>query len=176
MKKHSPITTRGGRRDQGARFFPESAVARSARVLLPAGQDVFALASGARLQRIPRIDESRGSLVFAEVERHLPFVPKRFFAVFDVPEGEVRGGHAHRTLEEFLICLRGAWGVALDDGRLQEEVLLDAPDIGLYLPPRLWRCHAQREPGALLMALASEVYRPDDHVREYDTFARMTRP
>jgi hypothetical protein len=95
--------------------------------------------------------------------------------VFDVPEGEVRGGHAHRTLHEFLVCLRGAWAVMLDNGFVQDTVLLDAPDIGLYLPPRLWRSHFQRGAGALLMALASDVYRAEEAVRDYETFVHMTR-
>ena len=152
-----------------------SAVKHSAHGLLSAGKGTVELASGARLQRIPRIDEPRGSLVFAEVVQHLPFEPKRFFAVFDVPEGEVRGGHAHRTLQEFLICLQGVWGVMLDNGLVQEEVLLDAPDVGLYLPPHLWRRHYQHGPGSMLLALASDVYRPGDHIRDYETFSRMTR-
>jgi UDP-2-acetamido-3-amino-2,3-dideoxy-glucuronate N-acetyltransferase len=175
MKKRSSTMARVGRDNQGARLASESAAVHSGRAQVSAGQAVVDLASGARLHRIPRIDEPLGSLVFAEVVQHLPFEPKRFFAVFDVPEGVVRGGHAHRTLHEFLVCLRGAWVVMLDNGSVQEAVLLDAPDVGLYLPPRLWRRHYQHGPGALLVALASDVYRPDDHVRDYETFARMTR-
>ncbi len=175
MKKHASAMACIGPGDRGARFAPEAAAVYSAQALVSAGQAIVQLASGARLHRIPRIDEPRGSLVFAEVGQHLPFEPKRFFCVFDVPDGEVRGGHAHRKLHEFLICLRGTWVVMLDNGFVQEVVLLDAPDVGLYLPPRLWRRHYQQGPGALLMALASDVYRPDDHVRDYQTFARMAR-
>lgn len=147
----------------------------SASALIPACQAAVQLESGARIHRIPRIDEARGSLVFAEVAQHLPFEPKRFFAVFDVPLGEVRGGHAHRTLQEYLVCLRGAWVVTIDDGRIRQGILLDAPHIGLYLPPHLWRDHYQREPGSLLMVLASDVYRPTEHVRDYEAFVRMRR-
>jgi UDP-2-acetamido-3-amino-2,3-dideoxy-glucuronate N-acetyltransferase len=175
MKRHSSVMVGVGRDNQGAPLGSGSATVHSAQALLPSGRTVVQLASGARLQRIPRIDEPRGSLVFAQVAQHLPFEPKRFFAVFDVPEGEMRGGHAHRTLHEFLVCLRGAWVVILDNGFVQEGVLLDAPDIGLHLPPQLWRYHSQRGAGALLMALASDVYRPEEHIREYETFARMTR-
>jgi len=148
---------------------------RRASALISALQPVVQLESGARLHRIPRIDEPRGSLVFAEVAQHLPFEPKRFFAIFDVPEGEERGGHAHRTLEQFLVCLRGAWLVTIDNGRVQEGVLLDVPDIGLYLPPLLWRYHYQREPGSIIMALASDIYRPSEHVHDYEAFVGMTR-
>lgn len=63
----------------------------------------------------------------------------------------------------------------LDDGWAKQTVMLDAPDVGLYLPPRLWRSHYQDAPGALLMALASDVYRPTDHIRDYETFVRMQR-
>jgi dTDP-4-dehydrorhamnose 3,5-epimerase-like enzyme len=146
-----------------------------ARNLIPADRDYVVLASGARLQRIPQVNEPRGRLVFAEMARHLPFEPKRFFAVFDVPEGEIRGCHAHHHAHEFLISLRGAWTVSLDDGRTQQTIVLETPDVGLHIPPKVWRSFYRQGPDALIVSLSSDVYRADDYIRDYQVFVRMPR-
>jgi UDP-2-acetamido-3-amino-2,3-dideoxy-glucuronate N-acetyltransferase len=137
------------------------------------GQTGAALrACGARLLRLPRIDSAAGTLVWAEHDVHLPFVPRRFFCIYEVPPGELRGRHAHRRLEEVLVCLRGRCVVTLDDGDHRDEVLLDDPRCGLYIPPLTWS--TQRFSGdALLAVLASEVYRPDDYIRDYETFLAL---
>lgn len=125
---------------------------------------------GAGLHALPSIKDLRGVLVFGEIEHHLPFQPKRFFAVFDVPSREVRGEHAHRELHEFLICLRGSCAFALDDGLSRDEVILDSPTIGLHIPPGIWRIHYKYSPDAILVALCSDVYKADDYIRDYNDF------
>lgn len=129
--------------------------------------------SGAKLIRLPLIEDLRGALTFGEINQHLPFEPKRFFIVFDVPSREVRGEHAHRELQEFLVCLRGSCAVAIDDGHARDEVVLDSPTIGLHLPPRLWRVHYKYSPDAMLLVLCSDVYKADDYIRDYDTFLKI---
>lgn len=130
--------------------------------------------SGARLYRMPLIEDLRGALTFGEINQHLPFEPKRFFIVFDVPTREVRGEHAHLALHEFLICLRGTCSIALDDGTHRDEVILDSPTVGLHVPPRLWRVHYKYSPDAMLLALCSDIYDAADYVRDYDTFIELT--
>lgn len=125
---------------------------------------------GAALHALPLIKDLRGALVFGEIEQHLPFHPKRFFAVFDVPGREVRGEHAHRELHEFLVCLRGSCAFALDDGQSRDEVVLDTPTIGLHVPPGVWRTHYKYSSDAILLALCSDVYKADDYIRDYDEF------
>lgn len=129
--------------------------------------------SGARLHRMPLIEDLRGALTFGEVNAHLPFEPKRFFMVFDVPTREVRGEHAHLALHEFLVCLRGCCSIALDDGERRDEVVLDTPTIGLHVPPRLWRVHYKYSPDAMLLALCSDTYDAADYVRDYDRFIEL---
>lgn len=124
----------------------------------------------ATLLPVPRVDDLRGSLVYAEFSAQLPFSPARFFMVFDVPSEKVRGEHAHRELHEVLICIRGACSIALDDGKSRDEVRLDAPTIGLHVPPLLWRTHYKYTSDAILLVLASDVYRADDYIRDYDEF------
>jgi UDP-2-acetamido-3-amino-2,3-dideoxy-glucuronate N-acetyltransferase len=126
--------------------------------------------AGAGLQKMPLIEDLRGALTFGEVDDHLPFKPKRFFVVFDVPSKEVRGEHAHRELHEFLICLRGSCAIALDDGRAHDEVVLNTPTIGLHVPPRLWRVHYKYSRDAILLALCSDVYDANDYIRDYEEF------
>ena len=127
-------------------------------------------ARGARLLRFPVISEPRGELTFAETGAHLPFTPQRVFTVTGVPAGQRRGEHAHRRLEEVVICVRGSCTLLLDDGTVREEVVLDSPSVGLYLPPLLWRVHYQHSPDALVLALASTPYEPADYIRSYDEF------
>jgi UDP-2-acetamido-3-amino-2,3-dideoxy-glucuronate N-acetyltransferase len=130
---------------------------------------------GAKLHRLPLIEDLRGALTFGEIDAHLPFTPARYFVVFDVPSREVRGEHAHLKLHEFLVCLRGSCSVALDDGRARDEVLLDSPTLGLHIPPKLWRVHYKYSPDAILLSLCSDKYDADDYVRDYDAFLALNR-
>lgn len=129
--------------------------------------------ASARLIRLPRIVDLRGALSFGEIGAHLPFLPKRFFAIYDVPGREVRGEHAHRELQQFLICLKGSCSVVLDDGRDREEVVLSTPEIGLYIPPMVWGIQYMYSPDALMLVLASDVYVAADYIRNYDEFMTL---
>lgn len=149
---------------------PSAAIAS---LRLPDGQPRALSVVGARLHLMPLIEDLRGALTFGEIDQHLPFPPKRFFVVYDVPSREVRGEHAHHELHEFLVCLRGSCSVALDDGQSRDEVVLDTPTIGLHVPPKLWRVHYKYSPDAILLALCSDIYKADDYIRDYDQFLAL---
>ena len=85
-----------------------------------------------------KVKDSRGSLTVGEVPSEVPFQPQRYFAVYDVPSKEIRGEHAHKECEQFLLCLNGSCRVLLDDSKTSCEVILDSPDIGVYMPPMIW--------------------------------------
>ena len=125
---------------------------------------------GAALFTLPQIVDLRGALTFGEIEAHLPFTPQRFFVVYDVPSSQVRGEHAHKTLHQFLVCVKGSCHVMFDDGDNREEVRLDSPTIGLHLPPRIWSVQYKYSADALLLVLASDVYKADDYIRDYAEF------
>ncbi len=127
-------------------------------------------AKGARLHRLPLIVDLRGALTFGEIQKQLPFTPKRFFVVYDVPNVEVRGEHAHKELHEFLVCLKGSCSIMLDDGEYRDEVVLDTPTVGLHVPPKLWRVHYKYSAGALTLVLASDIYKAEDYIRDYQQF------
>ncbi len=125
---------------------------------------------GVRLVNLPIVADLRGSLSFAEYENTLPFLPKRYFLVYDVPNKEIRGEHAHRECHQFLVCIKGNCSVVVDDGRNRAEVLLDGPQLGLHVPPMVWATEYKYSADAVLLVLASEVYRAEDYIRDYDLF------
>ena len=131
--------------------------------------------NGARLQRMPLVTDMRGALSFAEIEQHIPFAPQRYFLIFDVPSREVRGEHAHKTLHQFLVCVKGSVSVALDDGKRRDEILLDSATVGLHIPPMVWGVQYKYSADAILLVLASDVYAADDYIRDYDEFLRLAK-
>lgn len=138
-----------------------------------AGSPMTLRAKGASLIEVPQVVDLRGALSFGEVDAHLPFTPKRFFAVYDVPSEEIRGEHAHRTLHEFLLCIKGSCSIMLDDGSAREELELNSPTRGLHIPPHVWRVHYKYSKDAVLLVLASHRYDAGDYVRDYDEFLAM---
>jgi UDP-2-acetamido-3-amino-2,3-dideoxy-glucuronate N-acetyltransferase len=129
---------------------------------------------GVMLSRLTKAVDLRGSLVAADVDDQVPFVPERFFVVYDVPTIEARGAHAHHECEQFLVCLTGSVRAIVDDGVNREEYLLDKPDVGLYMPPMIWGTQYRYSSDAVLLVLASKHYDSNDYIRNYDEFLRLT--
>ena len=127
------------------------------------------------VHRLPGAKDLRGSLMFAEAERHLPFQVARVFVTYGVPNREVRGEHAHRTLHQFLICVHGSCHLIADDGISREEFRLDDPTLGIYVPPMVWATEYKHSPDAVLMVLASAPYDPADYIRSYEEFRQLCR-
>ena len=130
---------------------------------------------GVTLHRLRIAVDLRGSLSAGEFPSHIPFVPRRYFMVFDVPGKEVRGEHAHRRCEQFLVCARGSLSVVVDDGTSSEEIVLDSPEVGLYIPPLVWAVQYKYSADALLIVFASDHYDPEDYIRDYDEFLSTIR-
>jgi acetyltransferase-like isoleucine patch superfamily enzyme/dTDP-4-dehydrorhamnose 3,5-epimerase-like enzyme len=128
--------------------------------------------SGVSCTRVSLVRDLRGNLCAREMGKGLPFVPKRFFVILDVPSKEVRGEHAHRELEQLLVCLSGSVAVVVDDGRHRQELVLDSPELALHIPPMVWAVQYKYTTETVLLVLASDVYKPDDYIRDYDQFLR----
>lgn len=128
------------------------------------------LTGGATFYRLPRITDHRGHLSFAELNQSLPFAVSRYFLVFGVPNREVRGEHAHRTLHQYLVAVHGSCSVRLSDGAKSEEVLLDRPEYALHVPPMVWTTQYRYSADAVLLVLASDVYREYDYIRDFDEY------
>lgn len=127
---------------------------------------------GVKFLKLPEIPDMRGSLTFAEIGQYLPFTPKRYFLVYDVPSREVRGEHAHRELHQFLVCVKGSCAVMVDDGKVREEYQLNTPGLAVHIPPMVWGVQYKYSPDAVLLVLASDKYDPSDYIRDYEEFLR----
>lgn len=113
----------------------------------------------ARLVACACVSDARGSLLpfeFAE----LPFAPRRVFAVTGAPPGAVRGGHAHRKGEQFLVSLHGRIEALMRVGDDDASVLLTPGGPGLLFGPGVWCRQTYLDEGAVLLAFASQPYDP----------------
>ena len=126
--------------------------------------------SGAVLYDIPYFADDRGAINILEIARDLPFGCQRIFYTYTVPEGSVRGEHAHRHCEQFLISIRGKVSVLVDDGEHRDEFMLDSPSKGLWLPSGCWGEQFGHSPDSILLVLASLPYDNADYIRSYDEF------
>lgn len=134
---------------------------------------VDSVVRGVRLHVLREVRDMRGDLCAAEVGADLPFVVRRSFLVYNVPNAELRGEHAHRRCHQLLMAVKGSVHVVVDDGRQREEFALDRPNLALHLPPMVWGTQYRYAPDAVLLVLASDPYDPADYVRDYDEFLRL---
>ena len=117
--------------------------------------------------------DERGQLVALEEFKDIPFEIKRVYYMYDTGEGVHRGFHAHRKLEQILICIHGSCKVLLDNGEEKKVISLEKPYEGLYISNDMWREMFDFSPDAVLMVLASELYDESDYIRDYDEFIKM---
>ncbi|CAN5520552.1 N/A [soil metagenome] len=129
---------------------------------------------GVRLVELNQISADNGMLVIGEVPGQLPFSVERIFTLFNIPDGEVRGTHAHRQCEQFLICQRGSVTAVVDDGTNRTEVVLDRPYLGLYMPALTWGTQYRYSADAVLLVLASDAYDADDYIHDYEEFKALS--
>jgi len=129
--------------------------------------------SEVKLYEFPEISDLRGSLTFAEFPGNLPFTPRRFFLVSNVPGKDVRGEHAHKELHQFLICVHGNCSIVVDNGSERCEILLDRTTTGLHIPPMIWATEYKFTSDAVLLVLASDIYKADDYIRNYDEYLKL---
>ena len=120
--------------------------------------------------RLKKVADMRGELSVAEFSQEIPFIPKRYFLVFNVPSKETRGEHAHYTCHQFLVCVKGSCHVVADDGHKRAEIILDSPDKGIHLPPMVWGIQYKYSADAVLLVFASEPYMAEDYIRDYQYF------
>lgn len=126
-----------------------------------------------RWLRTPLVEDLRGHLTIGEVGAQLPFAPRRYFVVFNVPSSRIRGEHAHRVCQQLLVCVHGSVKVLVDDGHRREEYRLDSADKALFVPPMVWAAQFGYSADAALVVLASHEYDPDDYIRDYDDFLSL---
>ena len=114
--------------------------------------------------------DDRGQLISLEEYNDIPFRIKRVYFMYDTAPGVVRGHHAHKKLEQILVCVHGSCKIHLDNGKETKEVALEKPYEGLYIAHNMWREMYDFSEGAVLMVFASEIYDESDYIRDYDKF------
>lgn len=124
---------------------------------------------------LPKIHDDRGNLSFIEAGRPVPFVIQRTYWIYDVPGGEVRGGHAYKELQEFIVALSGSFDVVLEDGKERKIVSLNRSYFGLYVPKMIWRHLENFATNSVCLIMASLPYSKEDYIRDYESYLEAIR-
>jgi hypothetical protein len=123
---------------------------------------------------LPKIQNKAGNItVIDNNEDILSFEVKRVFYLYDIPGGESRGAHAHKTCHQFLIAVSGAFEVLLDDGKVKRQMQINRPYYGLHIPPGIWAQEVNFSSGAICLVLASHMYEEEDYIRDYQHFLNL---
>lgn len=126
--------------------------------------------SDVRLIHLPKFEDPRGNLSFIEEELHVPFKIQRTYWIYDVPGGQIRGGHAFKKQRELIIALSGSFDVKVDDGKEQKTYSLNRSYYGLYITAGIWRQMENFSTNSLAMVLSSSAFSEDDYIRDYQEF------
>jgi len=119
--------------------------------------------------------DKRGKLISLESNKNIPFEIKRVYYIFDTLPNESRGMHAHKNLEQIIVAMDGACEFILDDGNKKEKILLNRPDVGLYIGKNIWREMCNFSYGCKLMVLASTFYDEKEYIRNYNEFLKEVK-
>jgi hypothetical protein len=127
-----------------------------------------------KIIELPKIQDPRGNLTFLQYPNQIPFEIKRVFWTYDVPGGEIRGGHAFHKQEEIIIALSGSFDVVITnkDG-FKEKYSLNRSYYGIYLPPKTWRHIENFSTNALALHVTSEIFSHQDYIRDFETYKSL---
>ncbi len=128
-----------------------------------------------RIIDLPKFEDPRGNLSFIEENNHIPFKIERAYWIYDVPGGQVRGGHAFKEQQELIVALSGSFDVVVDDGQTKQTFSLNRSYYGLYVPPGMWRQMENFSTNSLALVLSSTHYSEDDYIRDYDDYLKYRR-
>lgn len=125
--------------------------------------------------QLPKFLDPRGNLSFIEDDEHIPFKIARTYWIYDVPGGEVRGAHAYKTLQEFIVALSGSFDVVLHDGKQEHRFHLNRSYYGLYVPKMYWRSMENFSTNSVAMILADQPYNEKEYIRDFELFKQSTQ-
>jgi len=119
--------------------------------------------------------DERGSLIAIEENADIPFSIKRVYYIFDTQSGVTRGLHAHRALQQVLVCVKGKCKVLLDDGMEKMSVAMNKVSQGLLVDPMIWHEMYDFSSDCVLLVLASDFYDESDYIRDYGEFIELVK-
>jgi dTDP-4-dehydrorhamnose 3,5-epimerase-like enzyme len=123
--------------------------------------------------QLPKIPDERGNLSFFENEKQVPFTIARTYWIYDVPGGQTRGGHAYKTLQEFIVALSGSFDVVLNDGYEEQKFTLNRSNTGLFVPRMIWRHMENFATNSLALIAADDFYKETDYIRDFAAFNQL---
>lgn len=124
---------------------------------------------------LPKHLDVRGNLSFVEEDTHLPFKIKRVYWIYDVPGGEIRGGHAFKETQELIIALSGSFDVILNDGQKEFKYSLNRSYNGVLVPKLMWRTLQNFSTNSLAVIISSTDYDANNYIRDFDEFKKLTQ-
>jgi hypothetical protein len=126
-----------------------------------------------RLIHLPKVELRQGNITSVQGLVEIPFDILRIFYVYDVPGGKGRGAHGHKELHQFIVSIMGSFDVTVDDGRERRTITLNRAYYGLHVPNTIWCELSGFSSGAVCLVLASDRYREEDYIRNYDDYLRF---
>lgn len=123
-----------------------------------------------KLINLPKIIDVRGNLSVIEENSHIPFEIKRVYWIYDVPGGELRGSHAFKETEEFIVALSGSFDVILHNGKEEMKFSLNRSYYGLYVPKLTWRKLENFSTNSLAFVIASKEFEEKEYIRDFKQF------
>jgi len=119
---------------------------------------------------LPKIIDERGNLTFFEGGTHIPFEIKRVYWIYDVPGGEIRGGHAFKEQHEFIVALSGSFDVVIYEGLNKSRYHLNRSYYGLFIPKGFWREIDNFSTNSVVLVCSSTFFDKSDYIRDFELF------
>lgn len=132
--------------------------------------------SDVKVINLPKIQDRRGNLSIIEEFKDIPFKIMRTHWIYDVPGGEVRGGHAYKECAEFIVALSGSFDVVLNDGFEEKTYSLNRSYYGVYVPQKIWRSMRNFSTNSLALVLSSSEFSESDYILDYCEFLKLKVP
>lgn len=131
--------------------------------------------SDVKLINLPKIEDPRGNLSFLEELNHIPFKINRSYWIYDVPGGQVRGGHSFIIQEEFIVAISGSFDLVVNDGKESKTFSLNRSYHGVYIPAGIWRQMENFSTNSVAVVVSSTQFDKNDYIREYKDFLNFKK-
>ena len=112
--------------------------------------------------------DDRGTLSALELKDFIDWKVERIYYLTDVKKA--RGGHAVRHEKKIYICVKGCVKAKFHDGKQWIEYELKGPNDAVYMKEMCFRDFYYFSDNAVLLAVSSVNYKPDDYIYDLGQF------